>query len=55
VRVVEGWYCCVPQGLIRHSEVLERDAPQSGDASEALQRVLSRSVSVGEVLCCYCP
>lgn len=39
----------VPQGLIRHSQVLERDVAVAGEASEALQRVLSRSMSIGEV------
>lgn len=35
-------------GLIRHSEVMERDAPNK-DASCLVQRALSHSVSVGEV------
>jgi hypothetical protein len=40
------------QGLIRHSEVLERDVAVNGEASEALQRMLSRSMSLGEVRKC---
>jgi metal transporter CNNM len=37
------------KGLIRHSEVLERDVAVNGEASDALQRMLSRSMSLGEV------
>lgn len=37
------------KGLIRHSEVLERDVSICKEGSGALQRVLSRSVSLGEV------
>ena len=40
------------QGLIRHSEVLERDVAVNGEASDALQRMLSRSMSLGEVRKC---
>ena len=40
------------QGLIRHSEVLERDVAVNGEASDALQRMLSRSMSLGEVREC---
>ncbi len=39
------------QGLIRHSEVMERDAPSGEDGGGALQRALSHSLSLGEVRC----
>mmetsp|Transcript_7419 Transcript_7419/g.21935 ORF Transcript_7419/g.21935 Transcript_7419/m.21935 type:complete len:754 (-) Transcript_7419:297-2558(-) len=37
------------KGLIRHSEVMEREAPSGEGGGGALQRALSHSVSLGEV------